>query len=440
MKVFFPLVLSLSVVSCRKTTHQTDSNTSALPTKIASTATPTPRPKSPAELAQITGKLAQSLVSSATKVGQKISQGSLHSALARAIIDADGLVREQVVQVLRGLVDRPEACGGASCQRVFADLLGEKGERIDTFLDDMYVKIAKARALEERPNSEKLTKLTDSLKYSRLQVGEQSGTLTLPPGYRFVKSPLMAAPDAQGSKGAIFYVKSDRGEDWVLKVLKCAATGSCDDAAIAHLQEEAILSVDNIGIHGLDMMTKDLPPYSMLKRKVNGVSFESLIAGDHYKPGYIFNATSGGNPLNISHKEFEEGLVKLVDDLSSDGRTIADLNPGNIFYDYDKKTWVVIDGDVIKEKRPQALAYVENVASLTGLWGLCDIKKGTFFEKCFFGDPRKGFPIRSAETKKAMDTTFHKLACHPKQYFKYVNPAKVRTPKIVPTAMAVCGY
>lgn len=430
----------MAIISCRKTTHQAGSPTSALPTKIVGAVAPSPRLKSSAELAQITAKLTKSLVTASTKAGQKISKGTLHSALAQTIVDADGLAREQIVQVLRSLVGSPDACGGASCQRVFADLLGDKGEGIDKFLDDMYVGIAKTRALEMGEKSQKLANLLDSLRYSRLEVGELSGTLTLPPGYRFVKSPVMGAPDAQGSKGAIFYVKSDNDEDWVLKVLKCAANGSCDDAAIAHLQEEAILSVDNIGIHGLDMMTKGLPPYSMLKRKVNGVSFESLIAGDQYKPGYIFNATSGGSPLNITQTEFEEGLVKLVDDLSSDGRTIADLNPGNIFYDYDKRTWVVIDGDVIKEKRPQALAYVENVASLTGLWGLCDIKKGTFFEKCFFGDPRKGFPIRSAETKKAMDTTFHRLACHPKQYFKYVNPAKVRTPKIVPTAMAVCGY
>lgn len=430
----------MAVISCRKTSHQEGSTTSALPTKIASNVVPSPRLKSSAELAQITAKLTRSLVTATTKVGQKISKGTLHSALARTIIDADGLAREQIVQVLRSLVGSPDACGGASCERLFIDFLGEKGEFIDKFLDEMYAKASKSKVLVEGSSPDKLFKLLDSLKYTHLEVGELSGTLTLPPGYRFVKSPVMAAPDAQGSKGAIFYVKSDKDEDWVLKVLKCAANGSCDDAAIAHLQEEAILSVDNIGIHGLDMTTKGLPPYSMLKRKVNGVSFESLIAGDQYKPGYIFNATSGGGPLNITQTEFEEGLVKLVDDLSSDGRTIADLNPGNIFYDYDKKTWVVIDGDVIKEKRPQALAYVENVASLTGLWGLCDIKKGTFFEKCFFGDPRKGFPIRSTETKKAMDKTFHKLACHPKQYFKYVNPAKVRTPKIIPTAMAVCGY
>ena len=440
MKVVFSLVLSVAVISCRKTTHQAGSTTSALPSKIASAVVPAPRLKSSDELAQITGKLTRSFVTATTKVGQKISKGALHSALARAILDADGLAREQVVQVLRSLVNNPDGCGGASCERVFVDILGDKGVFIDKFLDDMYAKVSKSKALVGGSSPDKLSKLLDSLKYRHLEVGGLSGTLTLPPGYRFVKSPVMAAPDAQGSKGAIFYVKSDKDEDWVLKVLKCAANGSCDDAAIAHLQEEAILSVDNIGIHGLDMTTKGLPPYSMLKRKVNGVSFESLIANDQYKPGYIFNATSGGSPLNITQTEFEEGLVKLMDDLSNDGRTIADLNPGNIFYDYDKKTWVVIDGDVIKEKRPQALAYVENVASLTGLWGLCDIKKGTFFEKCFFGDPRKGFPIRSAETKKAMDTTFHKLACHPKQYFKYVNPAKVRTPKIVPTAMAVCGY
>ena len=440
MKVVCSLVLSLCVISCRITTHEPQSDTSALPTKLVSAVSPTPRPKTPAELVQLSSTLAKSLTLSASKAGQKVYKATLHSALAKAIIDADGLSREQIVQVLRGLMESPDACGGASCQRVFAELLGEKGASIEEFLDSMYVKISRSKALANGSSPEKLSLLMESLKYSRLEVGQLNGTLTLPPGYRFLKSPVMSAPDAQGSKGAIFYVKSDSGEDWVLKVLKCAATGSCDDAAIAHLQEEAILSVDNIGIHGLNMMTKGLPPYSMLKRKVNGVSFESLIANDNYKPGYIYNATSGGSPLQIPQQEFEDALVKMIDDLSSDGRTIADLNPGNIFYDYDKRTWVVIDGDVIQEKRPQAVAYVENVASLTGLWGLCDIKKGTFFEKCFFGDPRKGFPIRSEETKKAMNTTFHKLACNPKQYFKYVNPQKVRTPKIMATAVGVCGY
>jgi hypothetical protein len=440
MKVVCSLALSLCVISCRKTTHDAQSSTSALPTKLVSAMSPNPRTKTSAELAQISSNLAKSLMLSASKTGQKIVQGTLHSTLAKAIIDADGLPREQIVQVLRNLIESPDACSGASCQRVFGDLLGEKGESIEEFLDALYVKVAKSKALDNDSSPEKLSMLMESLKYSRLEVGQLNGTLTLPPGYRFIKSPVMSAPDAQGSKGAIFYVKSDSGEDWVLKVLKCAATGSCDDAAIVHLQEEAILSVDNIGIHGLDMMSKGLPPYSMLKRKVNGVSFEALIANDNYKPGYIYNATSGGRPLQISQQDFEDGLVKMIDDLSSDGRTIADLNPGNIFYDYDKRTWVVIDGDVIKEKRPQALAYVENVASLTGLWGLCDIKKGTFFEKCFFGHPRKGYPIRSAETKKAMNTTFHKLACHPKQYFKYVKPQQVRSPKIMATAVGVCGY
>jgi hypothetical protein len=106
-----------------------------------------PKPKTAAELSVFKAAVHRSTTMKFAKSSSNrgVARENFRSTMLRALVDVDGMPREQLSSVVSGLLSDETACAGVRCSRIF----GVDGKEVPEFLDETATSIESSKAAKD---------------------------------------------------------------------------------------------------------------------------------------------------------------------------------------------------------------------------------------------------------------------------------------------------